>query len=85
MDRQKCDDEFFQMMLNTCYSQTRKGPGKVQRIKTCLYWARGYFDAVSSYGQAHYIGNNNCCNVTVKLTPDGKEKFNKIDIHVYNK
>ena len=66
MDRQKCDDEFFQMMLNTCYSQTSFDRG------TCLYWARGYFDAVSSYGESHYIGNNDCCKATAKLAPEGK-------------
>ena len=65
MDRQQCDDEFYQLMMNSCYSQTF-----VNRV-TCLKWARTYFDAVSSYSQSYFDGNNDCCKVTVKLTSEG--------------
>ena len=65
MDRQQCDDEFFQLMKHSCYGQTSG-----DRI-TCLYWARNFFDAVSAYSQSYFDGNNDCCKATVKLTVEG--------------
>ena len=68
LDRQKCDQKFFQMMAQTCHKQ------KNFRRNTCLYWARGYFDAVVSYGKNNYVGNASCCNKTVVLATVGKRK-----------
>ena len=54
------------MMLNSCEKS------EAYDKSTCIYWARGYFDAVSSYGSGHFDGRRECCNQTVKLQLDGK-------------
>ena len=65
-ERDQCDEDFFQMMLNSCKKSDAYDKS------TCIYWASGYFDAVSSYGSAHFDGRRDCCNQTVKLQVDGK-------------
>ena len=77
MDRQQCDDELYQLMINSCYSQT-----SLDR-DNCLYWARTYFVGVSSYSQM--VGSQidktiDCCKATVKLTPEGRRNFNTIGL-----
>jgi len=68
LGRQRCDEKFFNMMVQSCRKQ------EYARRNTCVYWARGYFDAVSSYGENNYDGKASCCNKTVILNEavDGK-------------
>ena len=77
MDRQKCDEKFFEMMVNSCRKQ------QSFRRDTCVYWARGYFDAVSSYGEDNYDGNGSCCNKTVILNQAGKKQCNQNGAHLF--
>ena len=72
MDRQQCDEEFYQLMTHSCYGQTSG-----DRV-TCLYWARNYFDAVSAYNKhihSYFVGNNDCCKATMNRTLEGKRNF----------
>ena len=66
LGRQRCDEKFFNMMVQSCRKQ------EYARRNTCVYWARGYFDAVSSYGENNYDGKASCCNKTVILNEAGK-------------
>ena len=66
LGRQRCDEKFFNMMVKSCLKQ------EFSRRNTCVYWARGYFDAVSSYGENNYDGKASCCNKTVILNEAGK-------------
>ena len=54
------------MMAKTCHKQ------ESFRRSTCLYWAKGFFDAVSSYGESNYVGDRDCCKKTVILNQAGK-------------
>ena len=70
LGRQRCDENFFHMMVKSCRKQ------EYSRRNTCVYWARGYFDAVSSYGENNYDGKASCCNKTVILNEAGKNQCN---------